>query len=87
MLQQPSKHHKYVSSSECRTESSPRSNSSTTHTFLRDLNVSPSPQHPPSSRSTRSAKARNPSVRTRGIGAAEAEERDPQEEDAGEKAN
>ena len=30
-----SKHHKYFSSSECRTESSPRSNNSTTSIFLR----------------------------------------------------
>ena len=82
MLQQPSKHHKYVSSGDYRTESSPRSNNSTTTIFVSDLDVSPFPQDPPSSRSTRSAAARDPSVRARGIGGAEAEERNPREERA-----
>ena len=82
MLQQPSKHHKYVSSNECRTESSPRINNSTTNIFLSALDVWPSPQDPHSSRSTRSAAARDPSVRARGIGGAEAEERDSREERA-----
>ena len=57
MLQQPSKHHKYVSSSEYRTESSPGSNNNTTNSFLSDPDVLPSPQDPSSSRSTHSAAA------------------------------
>ena len=37
MLQQPSKHDKYVSSNECRAESSPRINNRTTNIFERGL--------------------------------------------------
>lgn len=47
------------------------------------LNVSPSPQNPPSSvGSTLLAAARDPRVRAQEIGGAESEEHDPREEQA-----